>query len=387
MQQVRFLKVLGIAGIAIIVALVVSGAGAYIGSKQNVDQSQQKIEPFYVSPPPESLPTDALGKIYRDEILDTVTLDNGSAHRVMYRTELPDGTPRVSSAMIFIPSAPAPAGGRRIVAWAHPTVGMGKQCAPSRTPDPLNSIPWVHSMLDRGWIVTATDYAGLGTDGIEYYLIGQNEANDVINSVRMARKFPGADASSIYAVYGHSQGGHSSLWVGERSAKYAPELQLVGVSAAAPATEMIPLVEQLWNNSIGWVIGPEVLISFPAAYPSLQPIEITSPVGENTFQNVAQDCLIKAGVIGTLRLEQGQTLFKENPANNAAWAAAVNSQTPPPLPAAVPAMIAESVNDGIIYPNTIALTQQKWCAAGSTLQMNWLVRCGRTASRRTCSKA
>ena len=36
-------------------------------------------------------------------------------------------------------------------------------------------------------------------------------------------------------LWGHSQGGHSSLWTGHLAATLAPELTLVGVSAAAPA--------------------------------------------------------------------------------------------------------------------------------------------------------
>jgi len=35
---------------------------------------------------------------------------------------------------------------------------------------------------------------------------------------------------------GHSQGGHASLYTGELAASYAPDLKLVSVAAAAPAT-------------------------------------------------------------------------------------------------------------------------------------------------------
>ena len=67
--------------------------------------------------------------------------------------------------MAFIPTGPEPAGGRPVVSWAHGTVGLAPQCAPSRLDSPTANLPWVQQMIARGWVVTATDYAWLGTPG------------------------------------------------------------------------------------------------------------------------------------------------------------------------------------------------------------------------------
>ena len=91
-------------------------------------------------------------------------------------------------------------------------------------------------MLDRGFVIAATDYAGLGGQGMHPYLIGLSEARAVLDSVRAARQLPDAAAGDRFAVWGHSQGGHAALFTGEQAASYAPELKLVGVAAAAPAT-------------------------------------------------------------------------------------------------------------------------------------------------------
>ena len=149
-----------------------------------------------------------LGELIRSEPVAT-DLQNGSANRIIYRTQKKDGTITFSSGMIYIPSKAA-ASPRPIMAWAHGTIGMGDSCAPSRqkVPNVNNGITWVDSMLEKGWVVTATDYAGLGTPGTEAYLVGQAEANDVLNSVRAAKNFNGSDAGNDYAVWGHSQGGH-----------------------------------------------------------------------------------------------------------------------------------------------------------------------------------
>jgi len=42
---------------------------------------------------------------------------------------------------------------------------------------------------------------------------------------------------------GQSQGGHASLYTGELAASHAPDLKLVGVAAAAPATYLIELFD------------------------------------------------------------------------------------------------------------------------------------------------
>ena len=46
---------------------------------------------------------------------------NGDAFRILYRSTGLKGEPIAVSAAIFIPPGPAPAGGRNIIAWAHPT--------------------------------------------------------------------------------------------------------------------------------------------------------------------------------------------------------------------------------------------------------------------------
>lgn len=366
----RALKVIGVIVLALIVAVVVS-LGAFLWSeRETTTHAQAQLEPFYT--PPSPLPAGKPGDIIRSEVMTNVSLKGATAHRVLYLTENIHKESVVSSAMLFLPNSQAKPGSRKVVAWAHPTVGMGDECAPSRVAEPTKTLTWLQGMINQGWIVTATDYAGLGTPGIEYYLVGKSEAMDVINSVRMAQRFPNSGAGSSYAVYGHSQGGHSSLWTGEISARYAPELKLVGVAGAAPAAEMVPLVDQQWNTVIGWVIGPEAMVAWPATYPDVKADQVGSDAGLKLYESVARDCLIEAGITGTIEEKLGSSVFRLNPGDNPAWKAAAIDQTPKPLPASVPALVVQSVNDGVVFANTTSLLEQKWCSAGSTLQVDWL---------------
>ena len=101
---------------------------------------------------------------------------NGDAFRILYRSTDPSGRPIPVSAAIYIPNGAAPAGGRNIIAWAHPTSGVVPPCAPSLMPD-VGGMMWnLTKMISQGYIVVATDYPGLGTDGIHPYLIGESEA-------------------------------------------------------------------------------------------------------------------------------------------------------------------------------------------------------------------
>ena len=63
-------------------------------------------------------------------------------------------------------------------------------CAPSLYPDRAGLIWNLGDMLSQGYIVVATDYPGLGTDGIHPYLIGESEGRAVLDLVRAARRLP-----------------------------------------------------------------------------------------------------------------------------------------------------------------------------------------------------
>ena len=63
-----------------------------------------------------------------------------TAFRILYRSTGPSGEPIAVSGAIFIPPGPPPAGGRNMIAWAHPTSGVVEACAPSLMPDLAGTI-------------------------------------------------------------------------------------------------------------------------------------------------------------------------------------------------------------------------------------------------------
>ena len=363
----------------LVVALLLTGAVVGLASlgasRDEAVAYQDSLAPFYT--PPEALP-EAPGTVIRTAPLtgadgSPVEVPGGSAYRMLYVSQRPDGSPAASGASYFIPDSPAPPGGRPVVAWAHGTVGMGDACAPSRSADPVSQFTtWLPQMMQLGWVVVATDYVGLGTPGPNLYLVGQAEATDVVNSVRAVHSVPEAEAGTTYAVMGHSQGGHSSLWTGELSDEIAAELDLAGVVAIAPAAELPEIVSAQWNTAVGWAIGPEAVLSWQSLDPAL-PIDGTlTGAGIDNYQRLAEECIKLAGLEGLARSDLGQSFFRADPLGNPAWDSLVREQTPPPLPAELPVLLAQGTADQVVLPWPNAALQERWCAAGSTISSLWM---------------
>lgn len=354
-----------VAVVTVITLLTVSNA---VSTWQTLS-AQRVLASFYEPPASiEALP----GTLIRHEPID-VTVDGGSAHRILYVTERPDGGRAVSGGMVFIPDAPAPPEGRPVVAWAHGTVGMGDACTPSRSKDPLaDTTGWIEQMMGLGWVVTATDYTGLGTPGPELYLVAEAEVTDVVNSVRAAAELPGTDIGNRYVVWGHSQGGHSALWSGHLAPDYAPDLELLGVAAAAPAAELTEIIGAQWQTAVAWAIGPEAVIAWRDIDPSLPLEGVLTPRAQGDYVDFAQECIVSAALNAITRVTLGEQFFESNPLLSAPWAAVLAEQTPPPLPPGMPVFIAQGTADTVVLAWPNALLLERWCTSGSAISMLWM---------------
>ena len=216
--------------------------------------------------------------------------DGAAAYRVLYRSEGLHGEPIAVSGVVIIPPGPPPPNGRSIVAWAHPTTGIVPRCAPSLARVFFSSIQGLQSMLQRGFVVAATDYPGLGTPGPHPYLVGISEGRAVLDSVRVARQMPGAGDGRTFAVWGHSQGGQAALFTGILAGSYAPELQLVGVAAAAPATDLATLLADDLDTAGGRNITAMTLWSWYRVYGAPMS-DVVIPSAIPVINQLAGECI------------------------------------------------------------------------------------------------
>ena len=366
----EILKSWAIGLLALITGVALFFTVSAISSHFDTEVTQKDLQPFYTPPSPlEGAPGDLL----RVESLG-VDVDGAESLRILYLTELDNGDLAAASGMAFIPSTPAISGPRPIVAWTHGTVGEGDACAPSRQKDPTSQLTqFLPSMIQLGWALVATDYTGLGTPGIQAYLLKDQEVRDTVNSVRALQQIPQANVGSRYTVFGHSQGGHTALWTGHLSEKFAPELDLLGVAAAAPAGELTQILGKQWDTLIGWVIGAEVLRSWPLQYPNLPTTEILTRSGQKNYDRLAQDCIKDAALEAEIRANAfNEQFFSSNPSDNPAWVTALNEQTPPPFPADMPLLLIQGTADKVVLPQPNAYLQRTWCEAGAQINALWL---------------
>ena len=353
--------------LVLVLALVVVLVVVVKSNEAKTGRQQAKLAPFYR--PPAGFAATPLGTVLRKQRVGVVP-DGATGWRVLYRSELADGTPSVSGGLVFAPKGAAPPGGRPVVAWAHGTLGMGDACAPSRSwGSGRAGVPGLALFLARGWDVVATDYTGLGTPGVEQYLVGGAEARDVLNGVRAARTM-GIDASTRVALWGHSQGGHSVLWTAALAPGLAPELQIVAAAAAAPAAELPLLVDLQWEKVIGSLIGTEVLVSWPATYPDVHARSVAT--GDLNARDVANQC-IGAGLVDlAIRNLFGQQAFRINPISVPAWRTAAEANIAPLPVAGLPTLIAQGLKDPVVLPPTTVTYTDLACAAGADLTSVWI---------------
>lgn len=337
------------------------------------DKLQHQLAPFYV--PPAGWQSHPAGTLLRRQSLSGVP-DGGLGWRILYVTLAADGTKRVSSGMVFAPGAtgpPAPEEGRDVIAWAHPTVGMGVSCAPSRTAMVTSDIPGLANFLAAGWVVAATDYAGLGTPGTEQYLIGAAEGHDVLLSVVAARQIRAAHAGTTVGIFGHSQGGHAALFAASM-ASTVPELHVEGTVAAAPAAELAPLIAHQWSSIYGSLIGSEILVAYPATYPGLHLNTVTarSPA---VLSALANKCVLPAAVDIAVAKALGRSpLLDRDPLKVPGWGTAFQVNTPP-VPT-VPTLLVQGTADPIVLPGSTARYVERSCAASSPITADFIGKLG-----------
>lgn len=291
------------------------------------------------------------------------------AWRVLYRSGGTNSEQIIVSGIIIAPVGPAPAGGWPIVAWAHPTTGIARQCAPSLSKQFAKTIPSIGSLIRSGFVVAATDYQGLGTDGPHPYLVGTSAAHTVLDSVRAARLVAGAGPR--FVVWGHSQGGHAALWTGQLAQGYAPDLTLLGVAAAAPASELGNLLQADIATPGGKAFTGLALLSWSRVY-SVDLRTVVDPKAIPGMQVIGNSCMsnplgLLGDVIGVKMLPSRVLIAA--PTRTPPWSQIIQSNTPRFVTPGVPVFIAQGTNDVVVLPAITRDFARRLCRGGTPVQL------------------
>jgi len=333
----------------------------------------QPGEPSAFYDPPEQLPAGAPGTIIRSEDVDDLPAGQ-VAQRVLYTSTDPSGAPIAVSGVVVTPTGDPPPGGWPIIAWAHGTTGVDRRCAPSidYPESGVVRVPELDELVAADTVVAITDYPGLGTPGPHPYLVGESEARAVLDSIRAARALLGTDAvSSTAAIYGHSQGGHASVWADQIAGSYAPELDVAGVAAMAPPTDLGTLLDDDVKEADGIVLGALAISSWSDYYPDADEAAIVEPVARPVVDDIGGKCIATAAqgftdVPDVLALEV--TFLSQNPATAPGWSDRLRENSPGDVSTTIPLLVAQGESDTLVRPDVTSEYVQAQCAAGASIE-------------------
>jgi len=246
------------------------------------------------------------GELHQAEPIET-TIAGASAWRVGYRSADVMGSEHTVSGLIVAPQGGG--SGRPVMTWCHGTTGLGNAACPSAQPDPAREldiyfserstaqidygIPGLARWIEAGFVVCATDYQGLGTDGVHQYLVNRSNARDAVAIVHAAAQMD-LGAGNRLAAVGWSQGGGAAAAVSELDDEDFGTLDLracvpisPGVTAASaiglPAGDRASLPDPSAPPDAHLLM---TVYGHAAAFPDLDIDQILTPLGRRMMDAV-----------------------------------------------------------------------------------------------------
>jgi pimeloyl-ACP methyl ester carboxylesterase len=305
------------------------------------------------------------------EIIDAVEIQAPPGVRawtVVYGSTGLDGQPVAVSGVILAPADPPSTDGYPVIAVAHGTTGIADRCAPSRNGAASAPI----ELVAKGYVVTATDYEGLGTDGVHPYLIGLSEGRSVLDSVRAVQNLPETHAAGKTVILGLSQGGHAALWAGQLAPTYAPELDVLGSVAGSPPADMSALlswtVEQAAAGQIYTSLAPLMLYGVWGEAYGLQ-LSFLTEEGRTSASAAPDGCDPPLPTANP---------YVSNPIANPEWSQRMMDNSPGGAVTEVPFLVVSPRDDQLVGYDSQVAGVDAMCAIGDTVEL-WTVTGGHDA--------
>lgn len=339
--------------------------------------AEPEVRAFYAvpSPPPSGEP----GAVIRSERV--IGAPPGSeAWRVLYHSRDESGADTIVSGLIV---APIDAGDepRTLVLWGHPTTGIAARCAPSIGVAPFVLIEGLEDLLDAGFVVAAADYAGMGMPGPPSFLLGDTEGANILDIARAAQSIPAARAGDDVIMWGHSQGGHAALFAAQNAASYAPEITVLGVAVAAPATNLGELLDADIGDVSGVTIGAYAFSAYAAAYAETLPPDpldlILTESGADAVPKMSKLCLLGENKqLHAIAQPLIGGFVSHPPASTSPWDELLAANTPQTTALPMPLFVAQGEADTLVRPEITAEYVRAQTAAGTAVTSHTYPRVG-----------
>ena len=307
---------------------------------------------FYKAPT--DLSTLQPGDLIRSSIVSTT--NDFTAFTVLYASRSVSDAPIAVSGMVWVPNAPTK--GNPLVSYAHGTTGIADECAPSKSNGSGETGVIANILVTKGYIFAATDYEGLGTEGVHPYVVGVSEARSMLDIIRAARQLTESRGKSV--VWGHSQGGGAALMASEVAPKYAPDAQVVGAIGGAPVVELDKLSSVFTTtDSFGFMFM--VAAGFRAAYPDIDLTKIMTQEGLDMVALAESTC---TDVIMKARGTDVKTYLTVDSLNTEPLLSYLQENTPGNTATDVPIFVYHGEKDELIPAATSLQYLQRACATG-----------------------
>lgn len=256
---------------------------------------------------------------------------------------------------------------RPLLSHAHGTSGIQKECAPSLLDDQFPVLPpgAVPELLTDGWVVAQADYIGLGLDGPDGphpYLDGPSEAHAVLDASRAAHQLDDLDLSDETVIMGASQGGHAALFAGALADDYAPELEVLGVAASAPATDLVDVVDRAPDDLVSFVLTSMIAVSWDALHPDAGIRDEVSDFA--AARTVASVCNNAAGRVALGEMDEAPLV--DDIASAGRFGELLREATPTGRIDA-PLVVAQGLADPIVRPPAQTRWVKERCADGQEI--------------------
>lgn len=292
-----------------------------------------------------------------------------NAWRVMYVSRTWDDRLVPVTGIIVAPKGKTGAP-RPILNWEHGTTGVSRASAPSLAPNPAQDliqrsatapidygVLYLAEFLERGFVVVATDYYGLGGPGVHQYVVGKSAARNGLDMARAARNLSETGAGTDLVTLGWSQGGHAALFTAEEQAAYAGEFRHLGVVAIAPAAP---------GDTSEFVPVPHIYLLM-RAYQSAYNAPLTGLTEDGKQLVDAADKVAVTGVYQKSTELAGPFFVGEwDPVMRAALDANITGRQRSPAPI----LVVQGSGDNVVSPEGARTLIPRAREAGSTIDLN-----------------
>lgn len=268
-----------------------------IGSELSLALARQRADAlpmtsFYRFAGP--VPSSPAGTLLRSQVATAYQLPPGvRAVRIAYLSRSASNRPVIATAVVLIPFGKTPRGGWPVIAWAHGTSGVARNCAPSLMKNLYYGWMGLFEYPMLGYAVVATDYAGLGTRGPHQYMSIAAQAHDVIYSIPAARAAVPALGRRWVAV-GHSQGGSAVLKVAELESNLR-DPSFLGTVSLAPPSDLYVMWHK-YTNANPSVAGylDIIALGIQAADPVFDPRRMLGKAALAELPEIRKDACLQA---------------------------------------------------------------------------------------------